>query len=295
MNIFIQIKNSIYNKEYYQSTVLNQSLRSSVKYLAKLSLLVALLGCVVFSVALPRLIVKAKGAITSTVDEYPNDLIVTLKDGNVSINKPEPYIVKVPESLSKPTDSNSPKIENLIVINTTEPFSLDKFKSYATYILITKTEVVSMQSKNGEIKISSLDKLGNLEITKSWVMEKEAVLMKILPSIISIIVVLMFIGISIGLFVATLIALLFSAIIVWLIFKIKKTEITYKKSYQVALHASTIILIICIFNSYLGFFGNSFFKLLIFVILIIINFDGYKTIKSEEPIVPLHNDGVNNL
>jgi len=283
MNIFTQIKNSVYNKEYYQSTVLNQPLGVSIKYLMKLSLLLALVGSIIFSISLPHLFSSAKSTVTSLATDYPEDLIVTFKDGNASINKPEPYFVKIPDSLREIDDSKQlnveNRIENLIVINTTEAFSINKFKEYNTASLLTKTELISMQSNNGEIKITPISKLGNVEITKSWILDKESIFMKALPWIVSLIIPVIFVGISIGIFVGTLMMLLFSALIVWIILKIKKVNISYKKSYQVALHASTIILIISIFGKYLGPFNNFSVNLLIFVVIIIINFSGYP--KSE--------------
>ena len=53
MSIFTQIKNSIYNKEYYKSVVLTESIRDSVRYLAKLTLWLALLASVMFAFSIP--------------------------------------------------------------------------------------------------------------------------------------------------------------------------------------------------------------------------------------------------
>lgn len=286
MNIFIQIKNSIYNKEYYQSTVLNQSLRESIKYLAKLCLLLALLGSIIFAFSLPKLFLNAKNTLTSIAVDYPDDLVVSLKGGNVSINRPEPYIVKMPSNLTKINDSQSAKIDNLIVVNTTEPFNLDKFKEYSTFSLLTKSEFISMQNNNGEIKILSLSKFGNMEITKTWILEKEVMIKKILPWLIFLIIPVVYGGMFVGIFIGTLGILFLSAVIVWIISKIKKMNLSYKKSYQVALYASTILLILSIFYRYLEFLNYLFIKLLIFIIIVLINFIDYPVlVKSKEPIV----------
>lgn len=294
MNIFHQIKNSIYGKEYYRSVVLNQSTGESVKYLAKLCLLVALLGALVLSFSLPTLNKKIKSGVVSFVASYPEDLVLSVKNGNASINRPEPFIVKIPNYLID--DSNSkPAVDNLIVVNTTEPFSLDKFMTYSTFSLLTKTELITRQPDNGEMRIMPLSKFGNFEITKTWLLDKEVMLMKILPWAIFSLIPLVYLGIFIGIFVGSLIILFLYALIAFIIFKIKKIDITYKKSYQVALHASTILIILGIFSTYVGFLGNFWLKLLILIIIIIINFDGYSSpIQPKETIFVSESTDVKN-
>jgi len=285
MKIFTEIKNSIYNKEYYSGTVLVQPLRKSIKYLAKLSSLVAIIGVIIFSFFIPKFISIIKNSAASFVADYPNDLVVSIKDGSATINKTEPYMVKVPSGLIDNKNLNSFKIDNLVTINTTEPFTIDKFRQYSTLSLLTKKELVLMQSDKGEVRIMPLSDLGNIEITKALVVEKETLMNKMLPWIMAILIPILYIGISIGLFVGTIIILFFYAAIVWAVLKIKGIKVSYKKAYQVALHASTVLIILGAFSQFLGGFNNFSVRSLILIIIVYLNFDNSSNlVKSEEPV-----------
>ncbi|HEY5587926.1 MAG TPA: DUF1189 family protein [Candidatus Paceibacterota bacterium] len=287
MKIFTEIKNSIYNKKYYNTTVLNQSLRTSIKYLAKLSLLVAIIGVVIFAISIPFLSSTIKKSASSFVSSYPDDLVVSIKDGNASVNRTEPYMVKVPNDLINTDNSNSLKIENLVTINTTEPFTIDKFHQYSTLSLLTKKELVLMQSNKGEVKVMSLSDLGNIELTKTYVLEKEVLLNKILPWIMAILIPVLYVGMSLGIFIGTIIILFFYAAIVWFVLKIKGIKVSYKKAYQIALHASTLLIIFGAFSSFFSLLNNSFVRSLILIIIIYLNFDNFldATKKEESKIV----------
>jgi hypothetical protein len=285
MKIFTQIKNSIYNKEYYNTTVLNQPLRTSVKYLAKLTLLVSLLGIIIFSFSIPTINKEIKKSVSSFVVNYPEDLIVSINNGIATINREEPYIVKMPESLIESNGSKPLNIDNLLIINTLEPFSSDKFKADSTLFLLTKTDIVSIKNESGEINILPLSEFDNIEINKNFVLDKEILVYKILPWVMASIIPLGFMGIFIGIFAGTLVILFFHAVLVLIILKIKGIKIDYKKSYQIALHASTLLLIIGIFNSYLGPLNNIFVKFLILSIIVYINFDKNSNLIIKEDII----------
>ncbi len=282
MKIFTQIKNSVYNKEYYSNIVLNQSLRESVKYLAKLSLLIALLGVIIFAFSIPSLSNQIKKGVYSFVAEYPDDLIVSIKDGNATVNQPEPYLYKIPDNLINSNDAQSLKIDNLVTINTSLPFSLDKFKEYSTFSLITKKELVLMQSEKGQVRIMPLSDLGNLEITKAWVLDKEGIFTKILPWIMAILIPLVYIATFMGIFIGTIIILFFYAAITWALLRTKGINANYMKSYQVSLHAITILLIIGVFSKFLGPLDNFFVRAVILMAIVYFNFDNNSNLIKTE-------------
>ncbi|HAE36392.1 MAG: hypothetical protein UR85_C0001G0013 [Candidatus Nomurabacteria bacterium GW2011_GWF2_35_66] len=292
MNIFIQIKNSIYNKEYYKTTVLEEPLRQSIKYLAKLSLLIAFLLSVIFLASMPFMIKAIKTNLTSfTETGYPDGLVVSIKNGSASVNQPEPYFIKVPDSIKSDLSSSSTKIENLMVINTSEPFSLDKFKEYATFSYLTKNEVV-MMGENNEIKIISLSKFGNADITKPWILEKQALLYKLLPVILIFLVLMAFIFIFIFEFIGSLVILLLYALVVWGLMSIKGIKLTYGRSYQIAIHAITLVVFIGLIGQFIKPLNNFFVKLLILIIIVYLNFEKVSTlIKTEEQTVIREGEG----
>ena len=127
MNIFKEIKSSVLDKEYYQSIISERSFRSSLRYLSKLLLLISLVTVLAFIVKMPSISSLIKENVSKIVTNYPEDLTITFKDGIASINKPEPYSMRLPEDWIDSQDTKSGKIENLLVINTKEPFTTDAF------------------------------------------------------------------------------------------------------------------------------------------------------------------------
>ncbi|MEK7585912.1 MAG: DUF1189 family protein [Patescibacteria group bacterium] len=272
MNIITEIKNSVYNPAYYQDVVSNKSFGSSVKYLAKLALISSLAISIFFAFQIPKVSKIAKEAISTSVVSYPEDLVVTMKNGNASINKPEPYIVKIPQSWQNIGDNDSSNLDNLIVINTKDDFNLETFRGYSTMVLLTKTEFISLKDSSGEIRIIPVSKFGNIEITKSWLIEKQAWIFKIMPKVAVLIIIFMYIAISIGIFLGTLFMLLFYALAIWLMSNLRKLNFSYKKSYQVGLHAVTLVVIVGIISTILSIPDNFFIRLLVLLCVVFLNF-----------------------
>lgn len=285
MNIFKQIKNSIYGPEYYKSTVLAESFRASIKYLLKISFLFALLGAIFFIVVTPVFYNTLKTIVQSEVANYPDDLVISIKDGSAKVNKPEPYAIKMSSASEGLNGNNSPKLDNLMVINTTKPFDIDSFRSYSTVVLLTKTDLVMLKDDKGSIQILPLSKMGNTEIVKSSLLELESKFIKFLPFIIAFIVLFVYIGIFIGYFIGTLIMLLLYAFFIWLLGKLRGVDLTYQKSYQVGIHASTVIMILSILAVFIPVLEPFFIKLVAILLVVYINLfpDTQKQEKVEIP------------
>ncbi len=285
MNIFHQIKNSVYGKDYYKDTVLNESVNQSIKYLAKLSLLVSLLGIVIITCFIPSTVLKIKGVISVAVSNYPDDLVVTIDKGLASINQPEPYFIKIPVSLNNTKSNQAVKFDNLVTLNTSEPFSIEKFKEYSTLILLTKKEFISMDNSAGGLKITSIASFPNVTISKTWLHEKENYLIKMMPVFAIVILAFLYLGLFLMMFVGTLIILFFYALVVWGLFKLNKNEVSYKKSYQIALHAATITLIVTLIGLFIQPINNAWLKVVILIIIIYLNFFKFPFWGAKEEIV----------
>lgn len=295
MKIFTEIKDSIYNKEYYKEIIEQKSTKESIKYLARISFIVALFMALTFIFSFPGLIGDIKGGIKTFTKDYPEDLIFSINKGNLSINRPEPYSIDVPIKWKESKDFESINTKNLLVVNTTESFNIEKFNEYSTFSLLTKTNLIIKQPDSREIKIFSLSEIGDIYINKSWVLEKENYFLKILPYIIAFIIPLSIGMMFVGIFILNIILIFLYALFVWLMFKVKKINITYKKSYQVALHASTLVIFLSLFNQYLGIFNNTFFKLFLVLMIVYINLFINKNISNQNKKSLIKREDVPNL
>ena len=227
MKFFKNIKNSIYNPSYYNSVIAN-SFSSSLKYFLLFILLLSLLTTIILSFTT---IPKIKSSIDTIGKEilryYPDELEVVIKKGKVSTNVQEPYFIKIPGS----------GLENILVINTKVPFSLENFKDYKTACLLTKENLVCYD-ENQTIKISPLTNVPDFKLNKSIV---SSFLTKIQPFFKLFYPFLIFVF-FIVIFISSLwrmIYLFFGALLIWLVAKVKKVDIGYKKSYQLGLYLMT--------------------------------------------------------
>lgn len=277
MNFLKKVKSSVYDPIYY-SEILNMNFGGSLKYFFKLSLLLALVGAIYLSfVSIPKVNSFISTFGDRVVEAYPAELEVRLKDGLVSTNVVEPYIIPLPKDEFN-ADYNKSNYENLIVIDTKSDLSLDKFNAYNTVVLLTKNAVLTRDK--GKITITELKGTSDLTINRDklvyWV-GKVTPFVKKLPYIIPVIV---FTGLFLY-FAFSLFYLLFVALLVFIMGKIRKLGLSYKKSYQISLHAITLPLIL----SMMSWFIN--IKMFLFVPTIILLVVVWVNLKAKDPVLPL--------
>jgi hypothetical protein len=271
MKLFKEIKNSIYNPAYYRTVVQEERFKNSIKYLAKVSLLASLACAIVVAISLPFLYKTLKTEAAKAVTAYPDDLVVSIKGGTASINKPEPYAIPMLPSWKEFHTPKNPAKESIIVIDTTKAFNLDDFRSYSAYALLTKTDLILPKDPSGGAQIIPLAKVHDVVITKALLLEKEAKLITLLPALMVFILACAYVGFFILNFIGTLIMLLIFACFIWLLAKAKGEALTYKKAYQVGLHASTIVLFLNILGLFISALSPFFIKLVAILLIVYIN------------------------
>ncbi len=270
MNFLKKVKSSIYDPEFY-SSLANKSLGSSIKYFFGLILVVSLISVLVMSIVF---VPKVKDFVVSfgneVVSNYPQNLEVKIDGGVVSTNVAEPYFVKIPDSIKGDVqNSELAGYENLVVIDTKSDFNLDRFDSYKTMSLLTK-DLFVYRDDRGKITIQQLEGLTNIKINQSVV---EYWVNKIKPFVNALPYVLPVLG-FIALFIFhifKLLYLLIPALIIYFISKLRKMDLTYKKSYQVALHAMTLPLLVHVLLPFIGVSSVAFLFTAILVIVFLVN------------------------
>jgi hypothetical protein len=241
MNIFTQIKNSIYGPKYYRD-LLEKPFPYSLKYYS----LFALLFAVVFAVVITIKFIPAERFLADQSNKlanyFPEELTINIKDGKATSNVNEPYFINLPENLkSKEGKSNIENLENIIVIDTKDKFNLEAFDSYKTFALLTSDSVAYIN--NNQVAISSLKEVDNLSLNRQSV---ETVINKLKPFIV-LLYPIVALGSYVGGFLMvafTLIYLLLGALLVWLIAWIKGLKIGYGKAFQFGMHLLVLPIII---------------------------------------------------
>lgn len=273
MKIFKEIKSNIYDREYYKA-IPSETFGKSLKYIIKLSFIAGLVSLIIFAIVSRDLPSIIKKEVTNLVNQYPEELVVTVTNGEASTNQEEPYMIPMASGTKEFIDTPSPDDDytNVLVIDTKNEFSLGKLKEYATFAMLTKEEIVVRNMDTGEIRIFPLGDIESLEINKSWLLENTSKVLKAMPIILIVIVPFIYLAFSLFFFVGTMIANLFFALLIWLISRIKKLGLTYKTSYQLGLHASTAYVGLNILAMFIPIVNDFVIKTLAVILVIWINF-----------------------
>ncbi len=242
--IFATIKSSVYDPSFYRS-LLEKPFRFSLQYFFSLIVVLALVCAVIFSISA----VPAASSFFNTlgpaiVSYYPEGLEVTFKDGVASSNVEEPFTVALPQELisSDEFKRNHRDIKELLVIDTQETFNLETFKSSGALALLNH-DTLAYQDDHGVVRIQPLDEVPNTTVTKSLIASFMGKIQPYLKALVGALPFLIFFGMF-AFFVLTLFTLLFEALLVWGLAKIKKLDIGYVKAYQISLHAVTLSLLV---------------------------------------------------
>ncbi len=292
--IFLEnVKNSIYGPEFYKK-LQSKPLSFSFKYFYALASVLAVILTAQLSFQLiPNIARVLAGIGPGIVNNYPSELVITIKNGQASSNVAEPYFIKTPASIAggnsknepavtinglQPSSSSSSVPENLIVIDTKNQFSEADFDKYNTFAVLTKTSLASRKD-NGKIEIQSLSKIPDWTVNQASIASFVGKIQPFIKFIAPILVLAFFIGFMIS-FSFELLYLLFAALLIWVVAKIKKFPIGYKKSYQAGLHIMTLPLLVGVVSTILNIHITDaipFFTTITVIIFAIINFEPRKT------------------
>lgn len=242
------VKENIYSPTFYRS-VLGRPLSFSLKYFYTLVLGLSIVLTFYFSFLLvPRFNAVLSSVGPAILKSFPDELRMVVKNGELSVNVPEPFSVPLSGGLrgflSSPT---RPVPKNLVVVDTRSTSTFEEFlavfKSYDTLVLLTRDSVVYYDTNLEGARIKSLKEIGDMTITKSSVValtDKVDSFLRFLPvlGVFGIFVVL------VALYSFKLVYLFFVALLILLIGKMRGVGLRYGKAYQIGIHAMTLSLLI---------------------------------------------------
>lgn len=232
-------KNSLVSPKYY-SQVVQQKLRFSLKYYFLLAFVASIIiGAVSFWTIVPQAKTAMYGFIKQGVALYPAELVVSIKEGKLSINQPVPYIIATPKEFIK-GEENFPK--NIIVFDTAG--TLDDLKKYDTVFLVNEVNVLANDASNGKIQTFPLKEFPDGEVSQKVVTDLAA---KLTPYI-SVVAYGMFAILFVFVFINNLIFKFVDFVIVGLILslvgKIRGVSLHFRQYLQVAMHAATLAFVL---------------------------------------------------
>ena len=228
-------KSHIYTKPEHNTA------SKALAYAAILVLVLSAAKAIVFGIFFFPALGDLRLVLTDTVNKFPADLILTLKDEKLSINKPVPYIL--------PTENKTgtaPDHKNLIVIDTSKDLDLKTFQMYDTSVLVTQDGYMAADNKGG-IKIQAFKKIPNYVLSKSVVTNYGTKINGLLSSFSWLIVFLfiIFTGIvlSIGTYIGVLLFSLLGVLITLIVTRIKKHTLSFSQLFVLSVYVYTIVLL----------------------------------------------------
>lgn len=263
MNFFKNIVRSVYSPEFYQ-TVVKNSFGKALGYFLLFTLVISVIQILW---ATPG-ILKFPGEISKFVDEayksYPGDLELSVKSGQVTVNVEEPYFIKDDKGI------------NVLVIDTKTPYSATQFEKYATAVWVTKDSIFYVDSNSNGVKTQSLTQFPDTTINRDTI---SMLIEKVKPYIQYVVPAAIVGGLLLfySLYSGRLLYLLFLALLVWIVMKVMKKNLTYGQSYKVSMHAVTLAFVVDLISTLVGWGGFPFLFTLLSLGVVIVNF---RTVKK---------------
>ena len=230
--------NSLISPKYYQH-IIETRFSFSLKYFAVLALIASLITFSSTVKPITQDLSEGISALESTaLNAFPEDLVVTLKDGELSINQPEPYIFAMPKDFTDEPETKTPS--NFLVFDSIG--TLDDLEKYDTLILVNRTNILVQGSNKVEVYPLKDYPDGELtaEILRSFANEVKPFL-KAIPYIVLTFAllgtVLYYFGFRLAYLVIVSLALMAFG-------SLRGLKLSFSKYYQVGLHAITLPLII---------------------------------------------------
>lgn len=243
---------SLTSLTYYQDVV-NANFGFSFKYFWIFSLSLGLmLTLSILLTTLPVLTKFNQQFLTRAGALYPQDLVITIKNGQMSTNVTEPLHIPFPFELITQTPPAISDQKQLYLITFDTYAKADDYKNSQSLILVTREDMV-VSDQTG-YRAFPLKDLGEVSLDKkaySLILEKLMPALKLLVPLFIVTIIVVFIFI---IPISRLFSLIFLTLLLLPATKLMHLPISYKKLYQLGLHSLTLPSLIQILTLSFGLF-----------------------------------------
>jgi len=270
-------RKSLFSLSYYKDVVKSR-FKFSLKYFLIFCLLTGFLSLLSISLSvIPEVNVFITRFKNNAYTLYPSDLIITVKNGQLTTNVTEPFRVPIPYALftQNPPAISDQKQIYLVTIDTKA--SPQDFTKSQSLMLITKDKYVIASDNLNGVREESLKNLGDLVIDKKFIDQKLNSIMPVLNYASLILMAILALVFLILMPVVRLMSLFVYSLILLIPARMMGLTLNFAKIYQIGLHALTLPLILQMtllaFGVYpaIPFFGSIVFLLYNLVILAELN------------------------
>lgn len=242
-HLFEHIKKSIYNPGYY-TELLAKPLSHSWKYYSAFALLIVVFLTITSSIPF---VAGANRALHEFPQHffnyYPDDLVIDVTAGKVTINQPEPYAFPIPSSfLADMPEEDRVQFENIAIIDTVTPFSVEQFRAYKTLAWLGLGQM-ALIDRTGGVRIEQLSPKISYTLTETKLKNLELKAREYYHLVGPTLVILIFV-VFMTVFGFNFVYLLFGALCIFAMGRIMHQRFTYGQAYRIGLHAITLPILI---------------------------------------------------
>jgi hypothetical protein len=244
--IYVYTK-SLTNLPYYRD-ILKTGFGFSVKYYLFLALLASILTTTAISIKLVPQSFKIFGdLVNSARSAFPDDLVFSIKSGEWTINRTEPFIVPLPKLGEWEQDSGVKNPTNLVVFD--HNGTIEDLDNLDTLILFNKVNV--LYREENKISVVPIKDLPDNIINKTEFDKFVSVFVSILKLFPVLMVLMIFVGVLVLNIVFRVFYFAWFSLFVWLASKIIGNSLGYNESVRISIHSATLPLTL---GTLFGFF-----------------------------------------
>lgn len=239
---FKSLQQSVIDPAYYRD-ILDSRLRFSIKYYALLSFLLILSYTVAAEIKYAASVQK-NFTLTSqeVIRDFPKDLVLDIKPGNITANKDFPLIAKNPTVFR--SSPNSPK--NFAVVD--PKGEIDLLKKYDAQILINNNNMIV--NTGGNFQTTPIKDWSGMRVDYPTMQELSNVLLAISRNAVAIIAAAFITAGLLNYFILKVIYLVIFSFGIWVTYRSVLKR--YTQSLKVSIHSFTLPILI---NAVVGILG----------------------------------------
>lgn len=290
MRFLKTVKESVWGKVFYEQ-VRGESAGQAIKYFLLLMASVAIITSFVLAITVTvawKSAPKLAEIEQMVADLYPNELVLTWKNGEVSSNVDEPYAIPFPKEWLSHQERRDdfPMVENLLVIDTSKSVDANDFERYDTMLILGKDSVGNRDARQGKVQIQNFSRYNfdDFQLDKEKVLSLVSMAFNFLKWVFLTLLFALPLLIFVGLSVQYLVYLVFGALIIWLVAKLRKVELTYGVAYKLGLYLLTLPILVNILSSIIHILDAPFVFTLILAFVTYINLE--QAVAASNPKAP---------
>jgi len=230
---------SLTSPKYYNE-VIKTDLKFSLKYYVVLAFIFALVSATYTLVPLlPKINKGIDEGIAYVLDLYEDDLVITIEDGKLSINKDEPYIIPLPGERTSDLPSNA------IVFDSEG--TLDDLEDLDTFVLVNRANVL-IKNKT-EVQVYPINKFPDSVLTKGDLISVADQLQNFSKFVPYLVGTVLFLAVLFYYLVFRLAYLLVIGGFLRLVGYFKGLNLSYVHYYKIGIHTMTLPLCLELLNN----------------------------------------------